>query len=66
MALTPIPKKKPEPENDTFKSVENKALNRIKKEKEIRKEKLKNEDIKKATMDFIFGKSNENPLGEGK
>jgi len=62
MAQPKIPKKKPEPENDKLNREEAKGYNSRKKLSEERKEKLKDKEVKDKLMDYIFSKSEENPL----
>ena len=64
MAISPIPKKKPEPENDRIQKCEIlKWQNRLDEIEEV-KEMLQDEEVKKDLLDYIFGFSDTNPLQE--
>lgn len=62
MALPKLPPKPKDELSDELNRAETKALNKIKKENDAKQMKLKDDEVKKATMDFIFGKTDENPL----
>lgn len=61
---TPIPKMKPEPENDEFQRNEFKGFVQRKNEADEVREFLSDEDNLQRVTDYIFGVIDENPLEE--
>ena len=62
MALPALPKKKPEPENTKLSQAETNGFNAHEREKDRKRELIKDPEVKEKTLDYIFGRSDENPL----
>lgn len=70
MALPPLPKKPKDEFSDKLTRVDNKAIKNTKQASKVRAEKMrdlmKEEGGHDRLMDFIFGKTTENPLEDKK
>ncbi len=62
--LSPIPKKKPDPESDELEKVQRDGWTARENERMEIREFFEEEENKQDVMDYIFGKADENPLGE--